>query len=314
METNETVKKFFQEESPPAGYEDTCDKLKQFIEVNLKAGRKVALVTSGGTTVPLERNTVRFVDNFSGGGRGSAATENFIEQGYAVIFLFRKTSLQPYSRFYLQHAGSNFLDYFALSSSSGKVEVDSSLYNSIADSFHKYSDAMHNSKLLKVPFQSVHDYLFLLRAATTAIAPLKKNALLFVAAAVSDFYIPTPKMSEHKIQSSESGLDLHLDPVPKMLGLVRHQWCPEAFFVSFKLETDPSRLSYKATTSLKSYGQQVVIGNLLTSYKDKVEFYMQGTPEKPFSLERTTEEKEAGVDLEVRIVKELVAKHSQYSK
>ena len=34
--------------------------------------RGVALVTSGGTTVPLERRTVRFIDNFSSGNRGAA--------------------------------------------------------------------------------------------------------------------------------------------------------------------------------------------------------------------------------------------------
>jgi phosphopantothenate-cysteine ligase len=32
---------------------------------------KIALVTSGGTTVPLEKKTVRFIDNFSTGGRGA---------------------------------------------------------------------------------------------------------------------------------------------------------------------------------------------------------------------------------------------------
>lgn len=39
------------------------------------AGKKVAVVTSGGTVVPLERNTVRFVDNFSTGNRGASCTE-----------------------------------------------------------------------------------------------------------------------------------------------------------------------------------------------------------------------------------------------
>ena len=33
---------------------------------------------------------------------------------------------------------------------------------------------------------------------------------------MSDFYIPREKMLEHKIQSAGGGLDLSLDPVPKM--------------------------------------------------------------------------------------------------
>jgi len=56
-------------------------------------------VTSGGTTVPLEEKTVRFIDNFSAGTRGSASTEYFICQSYAVLFIHRKQSLKPYQRF-----------------------------------------------------------------------------------------------------------------------------------------------------------------------------------------------------------------------
>ncbi len=44
---------------------------------------------SGGTTVPMEHNTVRFVDNFSAGTRGSASAEYFLASGYPVIFLYR---------------------------------------------------------------------------------------------------------------------------------------------------------------------------------------------------------------------------------
>lgn len=36
-------------------------------------------VTSGGTTVPLERRCVRFIDNFSGGTRGALSTEFFLQ-------------------------------------------------------------------------------------------------------------------------------------------------------------------------------------------------------------------------------------------
>ena len=41
--------------------------------------RRVAVVTSGGTTVPLERNCVRFVDNFSSGRRGAISTAELLK-------------------------------------------------------------------------------------------------------------------------------------------------------------------------------------------------------------------------------------------
>ena len=44
-------------------------------------GRKVVVITSGGTTVPLERRCVRFIDNFSSGTRGAKSAERFLEVG-----------------------------------------------------------------------------------------------------------------------------------------------------------------------------------------------------------------------------------------
>ena len=38
------------------------------------------IVTSGGTSVPLEKNTVRSLENFSGGMRGALSAEQFLKQ------------------------------------------------------------------------------------------------------------------------------------------------------------------------------------------------------------------------------------------
>ena len=48
--------------------------------------------------MPLEKNMVRYLDNFSGGRRGAAAAEAFIALGCAVIFTYRTFTLEPYSR------------------------------------------------------------------------------------------------------------------------------------------------------------------------------------------------------------------------
>ncbi|CAF3057782.1 unnamed protein product [Rotaria sp. Silwood2] len=59
----------------------------------------IVLVTSGGTTVPLEKNTVRFIDNFSTGRRGAASVEYFLEQNYIVLFFYRLSSTLPYQHY-----------------------------------------------------------------------------------------------------------------------------------------------------------------------------------------------------------------------
>lgn len=53
--------------------ENVMERIASFI--NEKRGQEIVLVTSGGTAVPLERQTVRFLDNFSTGNRGALSTE-----------------------------------------------------------------------------------------------------------------------------------------------------------------------------------------------------------------------------------------------
>lgn len=52
---------------------------RNFINYHVEGNRRVVLVTSGGTTVPLENQTVRFIDNFSAGTRGATSAEYFLE-------------------------------------------------------------------------------------------------------------------------------------------------------------------------------------------------------------------------------------------
>ena len=85
-----------------AAFASLDDDLRQFLAKQSAAeggrfARPLACVTSGGTTVPLERKCVRYVDNFSAGTRGALSAERFLDAGYAVIFLSRTQSVQPFS-------------------------------------------------------------------------------------------------------------------------------------------------------------------------------------------------------------------------
>lgn len=69
-------------------------KLTQFLQ-NLQT-KNVICITSGGTQVPIEKNTVRTVENFSTGKRGSLSAESFLEKGFSVIYLYRQNCHRPY--------------------------------------------------------------------------------------------------------------------------------------------------------------------------------------------------------------------------
>lgn len=63
---------------------------------------------------------MRFVDNFSAGTRGSTSAEYFLEQEYAVIFMHRVKSLEPFTRHF---TGQKFLDMLDLHESGPSTTV-----------------------------------------------------------------------------------------------------------------------------------------------------------------------------------------------
>ncbi|KAJ5738461.1 DNA/pantothenate metabolism flavoprotein C-terminal [Penicillium malachiteum] len=315
MEPAEAESVYFNEYPPPKSLPKHEALARAFIDLHVEDKRRVVLVTSGGTTVPLEAQTVRFIDNFSAGTRGATSAEYFLQQGYAVIFLHRQYSLLPYSRHY-SHSTNCFLDFMDEASPSadspnqnhGPIQVRSEYQDEMRDVLRKYRYAKQNNRLLLLPFTTVAEYMFELRAMAKLMRPLGPNALFYLAAAVSDFFIPRSRMAEHKIQSSElpANLDnssaigsqeiytgenevqppksqkklvVNLDPVPKFLHRLVDGWAPDgSMVVSFKLETDPSLLVYKARTALQRYSHHLVIGNLLSTRKWEVVFI---TPDPP---------------------------------
>jgi phosphopantothenate-cysteine ligase len=277
---------WFESNTAPKLLRQHATLVREFIDFHLdtSSDRRIVLVTSGGTTVPLENQTVRFIDNFSAGTRGATSAEYFLEKNYAVIFLHRQFSLLPYSRHY-SHSTNCFLDF--MDDVNGDVIVRPEYQEKMRQVLQHYQWAKKNRMLLLLPFTTVTEYLFELRSLATLMQPLGNRALFYLAAAVSDFFIPRERMEEHKIQSFSDNpgagkqLVINLDPVPKFLSKLVSSWAPrESMIVSFKLETDPSLLVSKAKQALDKYGHDLVIGNLLATRKWEVVFISKSDGER----------------------------------
>jgi phosphopantothenate---cysteine ligase (ATP) len=302
--------------------------------------RPLAVVTSGGTAVDLEHNSVRCLENFSTGLRGAVSVEEFLRRGYAVVHLSRTGSASPFARILHQHVlhqhphhplnlqtlGSLLRipgdqdseqddiirsvleqdqnrprkdvvdddDPFLTHPTSNRrrkgsvqeeydedeeedvrlalaVQRSSRLHRALKER----SEALRESRILSLPFRTVTSYLASLELVATVVNDCRSLVVFYMAAAVSDFYIPAEEMPMHKIQSrddsnNEGGLTLHLRPVPKALGYLRTYWAPDAYLVSFKLETDMDILKNKAEQAMDKYGSHLVVSNLLQSRHDKV--------------------------------------------
>eukprot|EP00986_Skeletonema_menzelii_P005455 scaffold1986_cov144-Skeletonema_menzelii.AAC.4 len=331
----------------------------------------IALVTSGGTSAPLEHNCVRFLDNFSTGTRGAHAVEQFLARGYAVIHLKRTGSVSPFGRLLNDALGCGreglTLDTFGklfdvgltvgdggldldvddnslidrreegnddsqkcvdpwlystcdqksssyIASSSrrrrGELSLNHRLVNSttLQSTIRTYKHIHQQGLLLTINFETVDDYLQKLQLCSEAISIAGPLGLVFLAAAVSDFYLPKEKRAMHKIQSRDYGiksqasssnassaseeenysgdstmqvhsdntLTLTLYPVPKIIPTLRQEWCPNAFVVGFKLETDQSILRQKSVVAMEKNNVHLVIGNELATRYEKVFILSRG--------------------------------------
>ncbi|KAK9902997.1 hypothetical protein M0R45_001340 [Rubus argutus] len=201
---------------------DSAPPLKNSDDVRNGGARMVVCVTSGGTTVPLEQRCVRYIDNFSSGHRGAASTEYFLKADYAVIFLYRRGTCQPYCR------------------------------------------SLPNDPLLEC-LEIVDE----------------------------------SNIQEHKIQSGSGPLDMRL--------VLRRDWAPMAFCISFKLETDSKILLEKADMARRKYKMHMVVANELLSRKEEV---VVVTSNEKISVRRN---KSLGVDdVESALIELLVERHSAY--
>lgn len=156
----------------------------------------------------------------------------------------------------------------------------------------------------------------------------EKRAVLYLAAAVSDFYVPQDDMPTHKIQSGLGAPKISMQLVPKMLAPLVGSWVPEAFVVSFKLETDESLLIAKSRESLNKYKHkvsiknfpkaeisftnlcffffflQLVIANILQTRKHRVIIV---TPNTSQEILLTKEQVHSGLEIEEPLVAEVVS-------
>ncbi|PCH35405.1 phosphopantothenate-cysteine ligase [Wolfiporia cocos MD-104 SS10] len=332
LESTFSAETYFATQPPPVSLDQDILGVREFVQRHARTGRKVVLVTSGGTTVPLELNVVRFLDNFSAGTRGATSAEYFLKAGYAVIFMHRQFSLQPFSRHY-SHSTHPFLDFLEVeqgtigtSGSEGAyISVKPSERTQLLEVLAAYKTVQKAGTLHTLNFVTVNDYLWLLRAISQELSVLGRDAMYYLAAAVSDFFLPRQKLSEHKIQSGKGSLHIEMDQVPKILKPLVSDWTRgEGFIVSFKLETDSSLLVPKACAALARYGHQVVIGNDLHTRKHQV-IFVSPSPKTSSSLQGNSDEQhfeqvwlridpaDKNKEIEEDIVAELVVRHRAWA-
>lgn len=112
--------------------------------------------------------------------------------------MHRQFSLQPFSRHY-SHSTNPFLDFLDIDPPENvaippRISVTPNKRTDLLQVLTAYKKVHELGALHSLTFVTVNDYLWLLRAVSQEMAVLKRKAMFYLAAAVSDFFLPQQKM------------------------------------------------------------------------------------------------------------------------
>ncbi|KAL8152012.1 hypothetical protein V2J09_021820 [Rumex salicifolius] len=187
------------------------------------------------------------------------------------------------------------------------IQVAPSYSAAVSSAIGNHHAAVKGGLLLKIPFNTIFEYLQILQIIAFSVQSVGPRAMFYLAAAVSDFYVPWESMTEHKIQSASGPLDMRLAQVPKMLTLLRRDWAPSSFCISFKLETDSEILIEKASIALNKYKMHAVVANELSSRKEEVTVVSHDG-----NIRIQRDKNKVGSDVESPLIELIVARHASY--
>ena len=131
--------------------EEQYQELNSFID-SLDKDTKIIFITSGGTSVKLEKNTVRSIENFSTGKRGALCCEEFLKSDYCVVFLYREGSHLPFMNHF---SVSDFFNKTSLINQ--EVILGIELLDKFVEKKQQYE--LYKNNLFKMTFYDVEDYL-----------------------------------------------------------------------------------------------------------------------------------------------------------
>lgn len=117
--------------------------------------------------------------------------------------MHRQFSLQPFSRHY-SHSTNPFLDFLDIDppqsnegsgdDSAQRISVTPNKREDLLQVLTAYKKVHAQGTLHTLTFVTVNDYLWLLRAVSQEMAVFGRKAMFYLAAAVSDFFLPRQKM------------------------------------------------------------------------------------------------------------------------
>lgn len=210
-------------------------------------GKKLWLVTSGGTKVPID--TVRDITNMSKGTFGSKIMTEALKQNQQVWGLIASGSKTPFD--------------FRMDLREVYPITDEAEYT--MEAYQSFTEAMlfarrYSGNYIQNTYRNFEDY----EQTLFSILENKRPDVVVLAAAVSDYGV---KPMEGKLRSG-TDLTIELQPLPKLISRVK-KVLPKCCLVGFKLlvGSTQAELEEAAWKSIEMNGCDIVVGNDLRDIK-----------------------------------------------
>lgn len=199
------------------------------------------LITSGGTTVPID--PVRYISNSSTGKFGAELASCALRSNADVTYLTSATGKSPFS--------CN-MDLYTSTDWENNLNKLKQL-NQFCDQYRSHYQEYR--------YHHFQEYAELLKS----IVEKDQPDIIILAAAVSDYLISN--YSDKKVRSKEN-LTIHFQSAPKLIHFIR-QWSEKSFIVGFKLlvNATDAELVTAAKDSMAQHDTDLVVANDLSSIK-----------------------------------------------
>ncbi len=199
------------------------------------------LITSGGTTVPID--PVRNISNNSTGHFGAEIAAAALKAGMRVTYLAAQRAETPFT---------SCVDF--------QTDADITAVTERLQAQHDFY-LQHRASYSEHRFQTYDDYAIQLEQ----LVLQNKPRIVILAAAVSDYLVAN--YTDTKINSSQE-LQIELQPAPKLISNIK-QWLPDVFLVGFKLLVNATdeQLIFAARSSIEKNKLDLCVANDLLSLK-----------------------------------------------
>ncbi|UKJ90350.1 phosphopantothenate--cysteine ligase (ATP) [Theileria orientalis] len=261
---------------------DLIENLEAFFTRNLEGNDdyRVIVITSGGTSVNLDRYGIRYIDNFSSGRRGSEIAEFFLSRGYLVLFLSRKTAHLPFIRFTNDHDNPyRLLESLKVGNDSSiTVEGGSEFKELIVKNIEGYSK--YKSRLFLDYFTTLSEYQDKFTVIVHFCKRFMQNVAYCLVAAASDFKFSNDSLMMDKFSSSNT-VNLRLEPLLKMRKIIRQISDGYPTVCCFKMSTNRTEMENAAKAMLlKPTSADMIVCNIFNERLTNVSIVFSDGPTK----------------------------------